>query len=174
MSCAQETFLERLHVDESLQLNASFNERSIGPFASAISGGFEGGFTTNAGGQVRPDVHSSPGVFFTKGDRGNACVFQFLNVGQELFPGGGSGFDASLSEEVLVVPDGNHAHIPGNTIVFAINCEDIQSTRSEGIFPGATIGFEVCGDVFQQTSLSLLGQTSAAPALEDIRNFTRL
>ena len=121
----------------------------------AACGGQETFLSAGTGGEICPNVHAGPGVFFAQGDGGDAGSFEGLDIIQEFGPGGGRVGNVSLGEQVLVVPPTDHTHIPRHAVVLAILGEDSQRTGCKGIAPCAAVGIKIRGDVFEQTSIDL-------------------
>ena len=96
------------------------------------------------------------------------AALRVLTSVQQFGPGGGRVGNLGLGEQILVVPPGDHAHVPRHAVILAILGKDSQRTGCEGVAPGAAIGIQIRGDVLEQTSIDLFIQGAAAPALEDI------
>src|SRR3954453_6413898 len=96
----QEALLERLHVDQLLELFTGLDE----------AGGVEGAVLARLGHrvlagdaqrEVRPPEHAGPLVLLADRDRGDAGGLELLDVGEELAPGRLGCVDAGLLEERL-------------------------------------------------------------------------
>ena len=114
--------------------------------------------------EVGPEVHRRPLVLARDGKRGHAGRLELRDGGEELVPGRRRGGDAGLLEEVLVVPEADHAHVPRDPVLDALVLVDAHRTRVDRVLPGGHRG----GDVLEQAGVGLGGHGPAAPRLEEV------
>ena len=92
-------------------------------------------------------------------------VLELADVGEQLVPGGRRGRDPGLREERLVVPEADHPEVVRDAVLLAVDLVDAHGSGIHGVRPVRDVG----GDVLDEAGRDLLGETAAAPRLEDVR-----
>ena len=104
------------------------------------------------------------------GDRRDARVLELLHHVEELVPRRRRRFDAGLGEEVLVVPEPDHAEVERDAVLLAVDVVEPDRARVEV----ADEPRRLLGDVLHEAGVDLLAQTAAAPRLEQVGDVTGL
>ncbi len=110
-------------------------------------------------------MHRWPLVLAGDGERIDARGPQLLDGGEVLVPRRRRRRDAGLLEERLVVPEADHAHVPGHAVLLAVVVVDAHGTGVDRVLPVGDVG----GDVLEQAGVGLGGHDAAAPRLEQVR-----
>jgi len=123
-----------------------------------------------ADGQVRPVEVARPLVLAGQRDRRDALALDRLNGRQELGPGRGRRGDAGLGEQVLVVPEPDHADVERDAVDLAVDRVRLHGRGQQVADPTGAVR----GEVLDQAGLDLLREHAAAPRLEDVRRVAGL
>ena len=126
----QEALLERLHVDQPLELLAGLDE-ALAVERAVLAGLLHRVRTGDAQRQVGPPEHAGPLVLLAERDRGDAGGLELLDGGQEVVPRGGRLVDARLLEQRGVVPDPHHAQVVGDAVLLAVDLVEADARLIE-------------------------------------------
>ena len=166
----QEAFLERLLVYELLDLRASLDEAGIGPVTGADRR-IKLVLATLANREVGPPEHLRPGRRAAADrDRRDARCLELVDRSQEVLPRRRRLRDPGLREQVLVVPDADHAQVVRDAVLLALVLVHAHRAGIHRVRPVGDVG----GDVLEHAGIDLLGHAAAAPRLEEVRNVAAL
>ena len=126
----EEAVLERVHRHELLDLLAGLDD---GGDAEVVVGGdlVHRVGAAEADHQIRVPEVRRPLVTGPDGDRVIPASCKRLDVGEQLGPRRRGRFDAGLGEEVLVVPEPDHAGVVGHAVLHAVDVEQPGGAGAE-------------------------------------------
>jgi hypothetical protein len=126
--------------------------------------------TTDPHGEVGPVVVAGPFLLAGQRDRGDGRGLQLADRLEILRPGGRGRAQPGPLEELLVVPEADHAGVDRGPVDLAVDRVRVEGIRDQRVPPLT----DVRGEVLDQSRLGLLGEHAAAPGVEDVRRVAGL
>ena len=163
---AQKALLERLQIDQLLEVLARFLEDiAFKAAVFALHGRIKSGFATKPHRQMGPVEVQGPFIRATHHNRGDIGVFQLFDGTQQIIPCGTlAAVYARFGKQLLVIHEANLRDGVRQAVNLAVNREGFDSRSRELVL----IGGDLRGDVFEHARFDLRLQHAARPAIDDM------